>query len=166
MHLFIVYLGGRIAGCHIEMHDIRFVVGENIEACLNKLKAQWVGDKNKVHMDSYMTVKYVDGYEITFSETPSLQRERLFFVNMGAYRADSLAEQHEFMLCVALSAEEAKQKAKSKLLQGMLHRHKDDLYDVDDCFAVDLFDTGYNIHLTPSEKTQQLVPDWFGYQVL
>ena len=25
MKLFIVYLGGRIAGCHIEMHDVRFV---------------------------------------------------------------------------------------------------------------------------------------------
>ncbi|ALO41263.1 DUF1543 domain-containing protein [Pseudoalteromonas phenolica] len=166
MQLFMVYLGGRISGCHIEMHDIRFVIGENIEACFDKLKAQWVGDKSKVHMDSYVAVKYVDGYEITLSETPSLQREKLFFVNMGAYRADSLAEQHEFMLCVALTPEEAKQKAKSKLLQGMSHRHKDDLYDVDDCFAVDLFDTGYNIHLTPSDKTQQLVPDWFGYHVL
>ena len=166
MQLFMVYLGGRIAGCHIEMHDIRFVVGECIEACFTKLKAQWVGDKNKVHMDSYLCVKYVDGYEICLHDTPQIQQEKLYFVNMGAYRSDSLAEQHEFMLCVAASPEEAKNKAKNKLLKGLKLKHKDDLYDVDDCFAVDLFTSGVNIHLIPTDKTQFFVPDWYGYHVL
>lgn len=41
MQLFMVYLGGRIQGCHIEMHDIRFVVGENIDQTYSKLKSQW-----------------------------------------------------------------------------------------------------------------------------
>ena len=30
--LFLVVLGGRYKGCHIEQHDVRWVVGETIEA--------------------------------------------------------------------------------------------------------------------------------------
>ena len=30
--LFLVVLGGRIDGCHVELHDVRFVVGSSIEA--------------------------------------------------------------------------------------------------------------------------------------
>ena len=30
--LFLVVLGGRCKGCHVEQHDVRWVVGETIEA--------------------------------------------------------------------------------------------------------------------------------------
>ncbi|MFM9500490.1 DUF1543 domain-containing protein, partial [Streptomyces galilaeus] len=80
------------------MHDIRFVVGESIEQCYTKLKSQWVGDKNSVHMDSFMAIKHIDGYQVEVVEQPVNQAGKLFFVNLGAYRADSLAEQHDFAL--------------------------------------------------------------------
>ena len=44
--------------------------------------------------------------------------------------------------------------------------HKDDLHDVDDCFAIDLLDSQLNIKLTPSGHTQPIKPDWFGYYIL
>ena len=97
---------------------------------------------------------------------PSHQAEKLYFVNLGAYRADSLAEQHDFALYVARSSEEAKQRAKESLLAGMTHLHKDDLHDVDDCFAIDLLDSNLSIKLTPSGQAQAMKPDWFGYHVL
>ncbi|MDP2634070.1 MULTISPECIES: DUF1543 domain-containing protein [unclassified Pseudoalteromonas] len=166
MQLFMVYLGGRIQGCHIEMHDIRFVVGEAIEQCYTKLKSQWVGDKNSVHMDSFMAIKHIDGYQVEVVNQPVAQPEKLFFVNLGAYRADSLAEQHDFALYVANDAEQAKQRAKEHLLAGLSHLHKDDLHDVDDCFAIDLLDSQLHIKLTPSGQSQGIKPDWFGYHIL
>ncbi|CCQ09906.1 conserved protein of unknown function [Pseudoalteromonas luteoviolacea B = ATCC 29581] len=161
-----VYLGGRVAGCHIEMHDVRFVVGTSIEQTYTKLKQQWVGDKNAVHMDSYVEIKHVDGYAVnlTTSKTPSSLK--LYFVNLGGYIATSLAEQHDFALIVATSADEAKNKAKEKLLVGMSHQHKDNLHDVDDCFALDLVDDQYHIELVPSGQSQALHPDWSGYHIL
>ena len=166
MSLFLVYLGGRIQGCHIEMHDVRFVVGSTIEQTYSKLKAQWVGDKNNVHMDSYMQIQHIDGYKVEVVEEAHSQPEKLYFVNLGAYRADRLAEQHDFALYVARSSEEAKQRAKESLLAGLSHLHKDDLHDVDDCFAIDLLDSHLSIKLTPSGQSQAMKPDWFGYHVL
>ncbi|ALS32030.1 hypothetical protein PTRA_a0704 [Pseudoalteromonas translucida KMM 520] len=166
MQLFMVYLGGRIQGCHIEMHDIRFVVGQNIEQTYTKLKSQWVGDKNSVHMDSYMAINHIDGYQVTVCDTPVEQTKQLYFVNLGAYRSDLMAEQHDFALYVASSSQEAKQRAKNDLLAGLSHIHKDDLHDVDDCFAIDLLDSQLSIKLTPSGQAQKIKPDWFGYHVL
>ncbi|MBB1449354.1 DUF1543 domain-containing protein, partial [Pseudoalteromonas sp. SG41-6] len=79
---------------------------------------------------------------------------------------DSLAEQHDFALYVASNADEAKQRAKDDLLAGLSHIHKDDLHDVDDCFAIDLLDSQLNIKLTPSSEAQTIKPDWFGYHIL
>jgi hypothetical protein len=166
MQLFMVYLGGRIQGCHIEMHDVRFVVGENIEQTYSKLKAQWVGDKKAVHMDSYMAINHIDGYKVDVVDTPVMQEVRLYFVNLGAYRADCMAEQHDFALYVAHNAEQAKQRAKHDLLAGLSHIHKDDLHDVDECFAIDLLDSQLSIKLTPSGHAQVIAPDWLGYHVL
>ncbi len=41
--LFACYLGGRVQGCHIEMHDVQFSVGETIEECYEDLRKKWVG---------------------------------------------------------------------------------------------------------------------------
>ncbi|MFC0118049.1 DUF1543 domain-containing protein [Pseudoalteromonas xiamenensis] len=166
MKLFMVYLGGRVAGCHIEMHDVRFVIGESIEQTYAKLKAQWVGDKNAVHMDSYVEVKHVDGYSVELKKEANRAELKLYFVNLGGYIPTNLAEQHEFALIVATNEHEAKEKAKSQLLVGMSHQHKDNLHEVDDCFSIDLLDTEYHIHLTPSGESQTLHPDWFGYHIL
>ncbi len=163
--LFLVYLGGKVPGCHIEMHDVRFVVGEQIEDCYGALKSQWVGDKAHVHMDSYADIQHADGYQITVSSTPSNSDLKLYFVNLGAYVPSELAEQHAFALYVAKSAEEAKQKAKSALLTGMAKQHKDNLYDVDDCIALSLIDN-HHIHLTPSGQYPVLTPSWYGYHIL
>ncbi|AXQ98892.1 DUF1543 domain-containing protein [Pseudoalteromonas piscicida] len=166
MKLFVVYLGGRIQGCHIEMHDVRFVAANTIEEACPKLKQQWVGDKNSVHMDSYTVIEHADGYAIELTEEDVEQAEHLYFVNLGGYKPDSLAETHDFGLFVATSADEAKEKAKALLLNGFSHIHKDDLHDVDDCFAVDLFDQKLNIKLTHSGQSTPLTPLWFGYHPL
>ena len=84
---------GVFAAVILKCTTLRFVVGESIDDTYSKLKAQWVGDKDKVHMDSYMAVNDIDGYHIAIADTPQNRPERLYFVNLGAYEADKMAEQ-------------------------------------------------------------------------
>lgn len=166
MNLYLAYLGGRIFGCNIEIHDVQFVIGTSIEQTYSTLKQRWIGDKSSVHLDSYIQLNHIDGYTIILKETEQKSELKLYFVNIGGYKKESLAEQHEFGLFVAKSSYEAKEKAMKTLLVNTQLQHKDDLYDVDDCFRVSLLDSNYHIHLEPCGKNQVLHPDWFGYQVL
>ncbi len=160
--LFVVLLGGEVDGCNIEMHDIRFAVGETIEDCYPQLRDQWVGSPESLHIDAYLVLQYVDGFEIRLAETKSSTDKRLYFVNTGGYDAEHFAENHEICFYVAHSAAEAKKRALDELLLGKAIRHKDDLYDIDDCLALSKIET-WHVQLVPTDKTQAIKPDWFGY---
>jgi hypothetical protein len=96
--------------------------------------------------------------------------ERLWFVNLGAYRPDSLAELHHFGLVVARSAQAAQAAAKRQWLRGALQQHKDDLVGVDDCLAVEQLELlggeRWYVQLKPHPEglSQHQQPDWFGYR--
>ena len=64
MNLFLVVLGGRSKGCHIEQHDVRWVVGDSIDDTLPELVRQWSGLRRGLHIDSYRTVSRVDGHNV------------------------------------------------------------------------------------------------------
>ncbi len=169
--LFLVVLGGRSARSHIELHDVRFVAGRSIEDTLPELRRQWFGRREGLHLDSFMAVRAVDGYAVRLGREPSAPGpERLWFVNLGAYRPDSLAELHHFGLVVATSAVAAKAAAKRQWLQGALQQHKDDLWAVDDCLAIEqlelLGEGRWYVQLEPHPEglSQPQVPDWFGYR--
>lgn len=164
--LFMVYLGGAAPGANIELHDIQFVISEHIEQALPELKARWFGEKNGLHMDSYRQVHGADGYRIKLSnQPPENTAKKLFFVNVGGYRAGEFSEAHEFDLFVASDAAEAKQKALACLLKGVPLLHKDNLKDVDNCLPLSLLDEFY-IHLEPSDEVFTSEPDWVGYELL
>ena len=169
--LFLVVLGGRSASSHIELHDVRFVAGRSIEDTLPELRRQWFGRREGLHLDSFMAVRAVDGYAVRLGREPSAPgQKRLWFVNLGAYRPDSLAELHHFGLVVATSAVAAKAAAKRQWLQGALQQHKDDLWAVDDCLAIEqlelLGEGRWYVQLDPHPEglSQPQVPDWFGYR--
>ena len=169
--LFLVVLGGRSTSSHIELHDVRFVAGRSIEDTLPELRRQWFGRREGLHLDSFMAVRAVDGYAVRLGREPSAPGpERLWFVNLGAYRPDSLAELHHFGLVVATSALAAKAAAKRQWLQGALQQHKDDLWAVDDCLAIEqlelLGEGRWYVQLDPHPEglSQPQVPDWFGYR--
>jgi hypothetical protein len=169
--LFLAVLGGRSTSSHIELHDVRFVAGRSIEDTLPELRRQWFGRREGLHLDSFMAVRAVDGYAVRLGREPSAPGpERLWFVNLGAYRPDSLAELHHFGLVVASSAVAAKAAAKRQWLQGALQQHKDDLWAVDDCLAIEqlelLGEGRWYVQLEPHPEglSQPQVPDWFGYR--
>ncbi len=165
MKLFMVYLGGTAPGANIELHDVRFVVGETIAATYPQLREQWFGEVKGLHLDSYLELHNIDGYALRLVTEQPEQDAQLFFVNFGGYYPGKIAEQHEFMLCVASSAVEAKARAKAVLLTDADSQHKDDLLALDDCLPLNSVN-GYYIQLVPNGGNQPLQPDWSGYEVI
>ena len=182
--LFLVVLGGRTATSHIELHDVRWVVGVDIEATIPALKHQWFGLKRGLHIDSYVAVEHVDGYKVELIQSQhewpaemdaklSKGSDQLWFVNLGGYDSGSLQELHQFGLIVAPSKPAAKARARRRWLNDAAQVHKDDLYGIDtlnvidDCLPIGDVE-GWRIHLIPdpSNNIKDLKPDWFGYRLI
>ena len=177
-YLFIVVLGGRSFKGNIEIHDVRWVLGESIEDTFPELRKQWLGKKNGLHIDSYKCIKYVDGYEIIISKINknnliNSQKEdvSLWFVNLGGYNPKKMYEEHEFTLIAAKKAIDAKKKAKSNWESILEIKHNDDhsglrnVELVDDIHSIKKIKS-FEIKLVPDPKNRRdkLVPDWYGYR--
>lgn len=165
--LFLVVLGGRVEGAHIEIHDVRFVAGESLEATLPALRRQWFGRRRGLHIDSYMEVRQVGGFAIELRREAFHGAERLWFVNVGGYQPQRLAEEHAFGLIVAATAAKAKEQALATWLPEALSRHKDDVHAieaVDDCLPLQVVG-GWQVHLLPAPGPAPAQrPDWYGYR--
>lgn len=98
MNLYMFYIGGNAGKSNIEVHDIQFVAANEPQDAWPALREAWFGDKDKIHIDGYSRITWVNGYSVTLSPEPSPTANRLFFVNVGGYRPDTLAELHEFDL--------------------------------------------------------------------
>ena len=162
--LLAVYLGGRAPKCNTELHDVVFVVGESVEATYAKLMDKWFGDPLRLHVDSWMELKVVDGQRITLSRGAPAQALRLYFINLGAYLPGQFTELHANAFVVAASEREVKARAKAELLRGTQSVHTDDLYDIDDCLEITEVD-GFHIHLEPTTETQPFEPN-NGYHII
>lgn len=164
MKLYMVVLGGNCGNSNIEVHDVRFVVGETIEQCIPRLREEWYGNPEGLHMDSYTQLDEVDGYSLELVKEPVEQAEELFFVNLGAYIPGHCLEQHNVDLLVDQSPSSAKKRAlASSALEGMDERHKDDLHAVDDILNLKAVG-GYHLKLTPLANKKPLSPTWYGYR--
>ena len=174
--LFLVVLGGRAPGVHIELHDVRFVVGLTLDDTLPALRRQWFGRRRGLHIDSYMVVRQVGHFFVHLRPEPWAGPERLWFVNVGGYRPERLAEDHAFGLVVATTAAGAKRQALAAWLPEAVSRHKDDLHPlerldattpldaVDDCLPLATVG-GWQVHLRPAPgPPPPQRPDWFGYR--
>ena len=176
LSLFIVVLGGRSLKSNIEIHDVRWVVGNKIEDTFPELRKQWLGMKKGLHIDSYKCIKYVDGYKIVLSESKKnisicpIKDLSLWFVNLGGYNPKKMYEEHEFNLIVAKKAIEAKKKAKRNWDSSLKNIHNDDssginhLEQVDDLHPIKIKNWEINLIPDPKERNEKLIPDWYGYR--
>ena len=181
-YLFLVVLGGRAKKANVELHDVRWVIGSRIEDTFEALRSEWFGNMQGLHIDSYKRINFVDGYKITPKNIESMKsknnktfnakdtKKSLWFVNIGGYDPSSMQEKHEFGLVVAKSSSNAKNKAKSKWLNGCEKKHKDDitslkLISCDDCQLVKNIGN-WEIELTLEKNLvkETNFPDWYGYK--
>ena len=183
IYLFLVVLGGRAKKANVELHDVRWVIGSRIEDTFEVLRRDWFGIIDGLHIDSYKRINYVDGYRINLKKTENdkLKKVKLFkenipqcnlwFVNIGGYDPSSMQEKHEFGIVAASSSIEAKNRAKSKWLNGYKKKHKDDttplsdLWTYDDCKIISKIDN-YEIELKKDNNcdADTFYPDWYGYK--
>ena len=177
LSLFIVVLGGRSLKSNIEIHDVRWVIGESIEDTFPELRKQWIGKIKGLHIDSYKRIKYIDGYKIVISKSNKdnlidhkIEDESLWFINLGGYDPKKMYEEHEFTLVVAKKALEAKRKAKNNWISNLNKKHNDDFSSIKNFAQIDDIHSikkikNWEIKLIsdPEKRSDKLTPDWYGY---
>ena len=152
--LFVVMLGGKHPKAKIEVHDVVFVTGNRIEDCYPELRAQWFGSAAGMHIDSWMQVDGVEGYQVRFSEqAPAADELRLFFINLGGYTPGTFGEDHHYLLVTAQDKAQAKQKGKMHLPKSWDKPHTDAVLDVDECIAIDQIGGRY-VRLIPGQHKE------------
>ena len=155
MKLFAVFLGGRAEKCNIELHDVVFTCADEITECYDDLLDKWFGDTKRLHIDSWVELKYIDGYEILLSKSKPNQHESLYFINLGGYDKNKFEELHESKFLVGSKTNTIKKRAKDELLIGYDQVHTDDLYDVDDCIEINKVSNLY-VNLIESKIKKEL----------
>src|SRR5580658_8210732 len=162
--LFAVYLGGRAPRCNTELHDVVFIAGEAIETSYERIMDKWFGDPLRLHLDSWIELRCVDGYRISLRSSPGASDKKLYFINLGAYLPGQFTELHANAFVVAGSEAEVKQRAKAELLRGAQSVHTDDLFEIDDCLEIAEVD-GQHVHLEPTSETATFEPH-NGYHII
>ena len=182
-HLFLVVLGGRAKKANVELHDVRWVIGSKIEDTYDSLRRDWFGIREGLHIDSFKKITYVDGYKINLinienkklkynkNSNEKITKKNLWFVNIGGYDPSSMQEKHEFGLVVAKSSLDAKNKAKSKWLNGYKKKHKDDMKLLKNFGTLDDYEAikkigNWEIELINEKHCVEETnyPDWYGYK--
>lgn len=131
MKLFMFYVGGDCGNSNVELHDVRFSIGDTFEDCFDDLRSQWWGDPQSLHLDCWGEVNHADGYDVALTtERPGQSAERLFFVNLGGYDPRQFSELHRNVLVVARDAPSAKTKS-LKLIANWNLPHKDGLFEIE-----------------------------------
>jgi len=155
MKLFAIYLGGRAKKCNTELHDVVFSCGDKIEDTYIDLLTKWFGLPDRLHIDSWVELKYVDGFEIILSKDKPISKSKLFFINLGGYDKKKFEELHESRFFVGEDESHIKKRAKKSLLIGFDQVHTDDIYDVDDCIEIKKV-SGLYVNLKKTNKYEVL----------
>ncbi|HGY5536592.1 MAG: DUF1543 domain-containing protein [Prochlorococcus sp.] len=164
MNLYLVVLGGRMPRGNVEMHDVRWVVGETIESTIPQLKDEWIGSARGLHVDSYKLIKFVGGHRITLvksNEVNENEINKLWFINLGGYKAGEMLEQHHLELVVAPSANVAKRKARCQWREPLDQIHKDDHAAI-----IHLHEYSVLLEADPQGRDDGMQPDWSGYWII
>ena len=170
LRLYMILLGSRAPGRHVEQHDFFFGIATSLKELVPAIKAFWPEAKDKIHVDGWREVTVVDDYQVkvlTKSSATPEPAEKLFFINLGGYQQNKFEEQHYTVLTVKSDRAAAFREAKDTLFFRNNHfkgaeSHIDDKYgiDVDDLYEIeDILPTSqkkiYRIQLTKSERLKE-----------
>ena len=155
MKLFMFYVGGDCGNSNVELHDVRFSIGETPEDCRDDLRKQWWGDPKSLHLDCWGEVEQADGYDVAVTRDPSLAgAEKLFFVNLGGYDPKEFSELHKNILLVASDAKAATAKALTRIRSWALP-HKDNIFEVEKTVDVTAMMERYGCALTLTKASRE-----------
>lgn len=160
--LYMINIGGKAPGANIEVHDLQFIIAENIEETEQALREHWYGLPLKLHMDSYKKIIGADGYRIEIREEPYEGDQGLYFLHIGGYDDHILGELHKYGLLVRDNLDQAKKNAMKTLYTGDVQEHVDSTIEVATSPLLNACHSGY-IHLVKSDESYDLTPDWNGY---
>lgn len=164
--LFMILLGAKPEGRHIEQHDVFFTIAEQLRDCVDEIKAYWPAGRS-LHIDGWRNVLFVDGYSVKIeqrvSNNDSHLHSRLFFVNLGGYKPGEFEEFHYKLITAAPDRETAILQAKqSAFLRHYTSGHIDDKYgiDVDDIYSIEdilphAVKQKFSIQLSPTDQKDQ-----------
>ncbi len=145
LKLYMLLLGCRPNGRLTEQHDVFFGIAENLKALIPYIKNFWPEAKGNIHIDAWREVTLVNDHSITIVDRKKEKNsdQKLFFLNLGGYKAQEFDEFHYKLLSVASTSAEAIQQAKQSAFYKHFGfkgaaSHIDDKYgvDVDDVYAV------------------------------
>jgi len=158
LKLFMLLLGSKAPGRHVEQHDYFFGIATNLKELVPACKSFWRGTSANLHIDGWREVTNVDGYEIKVvlkDENSGTQPEKLFFINLGGYQAGKLEEQHYVVVTVQTDRAQAIQEAKRSVFfkTNTIAGNKGANSHIDDKYGIDVDDI-YNIAemLNPKQK--------------
>lgn len=162
LHLYAICLGGRAPRARVELHDVAFAVGRDLEDCHEQLLDAWFGQPDGLHIDAWARLDAVDGHRVELHRRPADEGPRLYFVNIGGYVPGEFIERHAYAFFAGRDRSEIKRRAKAELLVGKDSVHRDDLFDVDDVIAVDP-GGGWHIRLVADRnvKAPEVVNGYF-----
>jgi Domain of Unknown Function (DUF1543) len=151
LKLFAFYVGGETENSNVELHDIRFAVGDRMEDCYESLRKQWWGTPKSLHIDCWMKSTHADGHAVQLRLEPFVGKERLFFANLGGYDMDQFTELHSNVFVIAPDKDSAKKRSLSTITHWTKN-HRDTLFEVEHILGLDTVAAphGLHVHLTPS----------------
>ncbi|WP_262495921.1 DUF1543 domain-containing protein [Filimonas lacunae] len=159
-------LGCKPAGRHTEQHDMFFAIGSSIKELVPAIKTFWPEGEEGIHIDAWREVNLVSGYRVTVLPAPSVNimepesSTKLFFLNLGGYKAGEFEEFHYKVLSIASDKNSAIKEAKqTTFFRHSASAHVDDKYgvDVDDIYAVEdilpqFCKEKYRLYITKEEE--------------
>ena len=155
MKLFMFYVGGDCGNANVELHDVRFSIGETAEDCFDDLRQQWWGEPKSLHLDCWGAVEQADGHDIVLStERPVGAQDKLFFVNLGGYDPSEFTELHRNVLIVAADNAAAKAKAKAQINHWQ-KPHRDRLFEIEKMLDLTAAVQRHGFHLVLHRATSE-----------
>jgi hypothetical protein len=153
-------IGCSPTGRNIEQHDIFFGIGESLKDLVPEVIEFWPEAKGKLHFDAWREVTVVNGYRVSIvaaDEKIEPSQAKLFFINLGGYKANEFEEFHYKMIIAAKDKSEAIQVSK----QTAFFQHtgfKGATSHIDDKYGIDVDDI-YEIKdiISPASKTKYSV---------
>lgn len=173
LKLYMMLLGCKPAGRNTEQHDVFFSIGRQVKDIVPELVEFWPEASQKIHLDAWREVTQVGEFDIKIAKkeggvqpTGSVTA-KLFFINLGGYKAGEFEEFHYKMLVASKNKGDAIQEAaRTAFYQHTGFKgassHVDDKYgiDVDDLYEItDILPPGikdkYIVVLTPCTVRKQ-----------